>query len=90
MQLYQHFQQAIHRQEVIASLVEHIGSPIHKEVDSALVAISNISIEEERRISSTHRSIDKSLDRDIVTMKNFLPFLKYILDDLRFFHYISI
>jgi hypothetical protein len=74
------------RQEIVANLVEHIGSPVLREVDAALDAISHISMQEDNRLSTSARPRDK--DRDRVTMKNFLPFLKYILGNL--YHYLSI
>ena len=75
-ELYHEFDTAIRRQEIVASLVSHVGSPNPKEVDYALAVLSSISVRETRMFGFNQNPQE-------VTLKNFVPFLKSIFEDVR-------
>lgn len=75
--LYEEFSSGVRRQEIIASLVAHVSSTLKQEVDSAFRILSNISKKE-----TINRNSRKSSSAEHPTLRQFVAFLKTLLEDI--------
>jgi hypothetical protein len=94
-EIYKEFATASKRQEVIAAIVSHAGSPYPREVDLALNILQQISSNEMNVInrhlrdpnSNSYESEDGApatpYDATSITLRNFIPFLKTLLEEIR-------
>lgn len=71
-ELYKEFKSGSSRQEVVAALVAHAGSPCTTEVNAALSVLRDLCEWE----------ADQPPSKAEATLRSFLPFLKSLLDDI--------